>query len=151
MIIQNDPREPPLILRPGPQATLGNVTLDLPTVRNGLVIEAIAQDIIVTSGLGFKVQYDGTEEVVVHLTSDELRDNTCGLCGRYNDNPDDDWRKPDGTLTNDPYQFGLSWKGIDDRGRFLRDAILGLMRGLSLITCFMGGRYMGRPFETTRI
>ena len=116
VIIDNGMRDALLTIRPGPRVLLGNTTLNLPTIQNGLVIEAVAEDIIVTSGLGFKVQYHGSEDVIVYVTSEELRDNTCGLCGVYNDYADDDWRRPDGSLVNDPYQFGLSWKVTDNRG-----------------------------------
>ncbi len=107
----------PLIIRPGQEVTIGNSSLVLPTIQNGLVIEAIAEDIIVTSGLGFKVQYHESEYVIVYLTSDELRDNTCGLCGVFNGDPGDDWRMPDGSMAPDSYVFGLSWKTIDRRGK----------------------------------
>lgn len=37
------------------------------------------------------------------------KDKLCGLCGNYDRDANDDFRKKDGSLTNDPNDFGHSW------------------------------------------
>ena len=37
------------------------------------------------------------------------QDKLCGLCGDYNLNAKDDFRKPDGSLTPNAKDFGHSW------------------------------------------
>lgn len=37
------------------------------------------------------------------------RDLLCGLCGNYDGDTKDDFRKPDGSLTTNPNEFGHSW------------------------------------------
>ncbi|XP_028281769.1 IgGFc-binding protein-like [Parambassis ranga] len=41
---------------------------------------------------------------------DIYQQTTCGLCGNYNNNPSDDLRLSNGTITTDPAVFGSSWK-----------------------------------------
>ena len=36
-------------------------------------------------------------------------DKLCGLCGNYDGDTKDDFRKPDGSLTNNANDFGHSW------------------------------------------
>lgn len=38
----------------------------------------------------------------------------CGLCGDYNDNPGNDFTKPDGSVTTNVNDFGNSWKTEED-------------------------------------
>ena len=39
---------------------------------------------------------------------------TCGLCGDYDGNPNDDFTKPDGSLVTNVNDFGNSWQTPDD-------------------------------------
>ena len=45
----------------------------------------------VYSELGVQVNWDGFQAVEIQLTN-SYQNKTCGLCGDYNQNPDDDWR-----------------------------------------------------------
>lgn len=45
----------------------------------------------VYSELGVQVNWDGFQAVEIQLTK-SFQNQTCGLCGDYNQNPDDDWR-----------------------------------------------------------
>lgn len=38
----------------------------------------------------------------------------CGLCGDYNGKPDNDFTKPDGSVTTNVNDFGNSWKTEED-------------------------------------
>uniref|UniRef100_A0A6Q2XSQ0 VWFD domain-containing protein n=1 Tax=Esox lucius TaxID=8010 RepID=A0A6Q2XSQ0_ESOLU len=54
----------------------------------------------VAMNFGVTVRYDGNHYMDIKL---------CGLCGDYNGNSNDDFRKPDGSLTTNPNDFGHSW------------------------------------------
>lgn len=45
----------------------------------------------VYSELGVQVNWDGFQAVEIQLTK-SFQNQTCGLCGDYNQNPNDDWR-----------------------------------------------------------
>ncbi|XP_071503197.1 mucin-5B-like [Diadema antillarum] len=104
-----------IYLRPGGVAFYKNEELTLPTKAGGLVLESVANYILATSGLGFTILYDGKEAITIFITSDSLSGSTCGLCGVYDNDPANDFRKPSGALAEDAYSFGLSWKGMDER------------------------------------
>ncbi|XP_057711322.1 zonadhesin, like isoform X4 [Corythoichthys intestinalis] len=57
---------------------------------------------------GVTVRYDGNHFMDVKVIKD-YKDILCGLCGDYNGNSKDDFRKPDGSLTNNANEFGNSW------------------------------------------
>nr|XP_006823186.1 PREDICTED: C-reactive protein 1.1-like [Saccoglossus kowalevskii] len=46
----------------------------------------------------------------VHIFGSNYRGNLCGLLGNYNDNIRDDFHKPDGTIADNAFEFGESWK-----------------------------------------
>lgn len=106
-----------IYLRPGGVVTYMDVEQTLPTKAGGMVLERIAHYTLATSGLGFSILYDGGEAITVYATSDSLKGNTCGLCGVYDEDPSNDFRTPSGTVADDAYSFGLSWKGMDERGK----------------------------------
>lgn len=35
---------------------------------------------------------------------------TCGLCGNFNGNPNDEFHTPSGSMVNTPQEFGTAWK-----------------------------------------
>ncbi|MED6284797.1 hypothetical protein CHARACLAT_022625, partial [Characodon lateralis] len=62
----------------------------------------------VSTNFGLTVRYDGNHFMDIKVIKD-YKDKLCGLCGDYNGNTKDDFRKPDGTLTSDANDFGHSW------------------------------------------
>ncbi|XP_033120968.1 mucin-2-like [Anneissia japonica] len=94
----------------GPLVTYKGIQLTLPTSIDGMIIEEVSSYILVKSGLGFSLVWDGFEYIDVHVTSTSLKGSTCGLCGKYNDNPMDDFSDPLGVVHDDPYTFGNSWQ-----------------------------------------
>ncbi|XP_034146574.1 zonadhesin, like isoform X2 [Esox lucius] len=62
----------------------------------------------VAMNFGVTVRYDGNHYMDIKVIKD-YKDKLCGLCGDYNGNSNDDFRKPDGSLTTNPNDFGHSW------------------------------------------
>ncbi|XP_074518433.1 zonadhesin, like [Halichoeres trimaculatus] len=62
----------------------------------------------VSTDFGLTVRYDGNHFMDIKIIKD-YRDTLCGLCGNYDGDTKDDFRKPDGLLTSNPNEFGHSW------------------------------------------
>ncbi|CAL8327038.1 unnamed protein product [Lota lota] len=62
----------------------------------------------VSMDFGVTVRYDGNHFMDIKVIKD-YQDKLCGLCGDYNNNAKDDFRKPDGSLTPNANDFGHSW------------------------------------------
>ncbi|KAJ0055940.1 hypothetical protein NL108_016698 [Boleophthalmus pectinirostris] len=62
----------------------------------------------VTLDFGVTVRYDGNHYMDIKVTKD-FKSKLCGLCADYDGDASDDFRKPDGSLTKDPNEFGDSW------------------------------------------
>ncbi|XP_038159102.1 zonadhesin, like isoform X3 [Cyprinodon tularosa] len=62
----------------------------------------------VSTTFGLTVRYDGNHFMDIKVIKD-YEDILCGLCGDYNGNTKDDFRKPDGALASNPNDFGDSW------------------------------------------
>ncbi|KAM6907349.1 alpha-tectorin [Xenentodon cancila] len=61
---------------------------------------------------GLMVTYDGQHYASISLPSSYFN-NTCGLCGNYNDDPADDPVLPDGSLAESVVELGGSWRADD--------------------------------------
>ncbi|XP_038159106.1 zonadhesin, like isoform X6 [Cyprinodon tularosa] len=62
----------------------------------------------VSTNFGLTVRYDGNHFMDIKVIKD-YEDILCGLCGDYNGNTKDDFRKPDGALASNANDFGHSW------------------------------------------
>ncbi|KAK1895713.1 Alpha-tectorin, partial [Dissostichus eleginoides] len=69
--------------------------------RNGGITIKTPQSVELTSDL---------QNYILVKMPDIYYQTTCGLCGKYNDDPSDDLQLPNGTVTSDPHILGLSWK-----------------------------------------
>ena len=63
---------------------------------------------ILLTQLGVRVSFDGQYRVEVTVST-SWRGRLCGLCGNYNDDPDDDFLTSNGYLEPSANVFGLSW------------------------------------------
>lgn len=61
---------------------------------------------------GLLVTYDGQHYASISLPSSYFN-NTCGLCGNYNDDPADDPVLPDGSLAESVVELGGGWRAED--------------------------------------
>ena len=64
---------------------------------------------VVLNRSGVIVSWDGLYRVKATV-SGAWRERLCGLCGNFNDDPDDDFQTSYGTLTTSVNTFGLSWR-----------------------------------------
>ncbi|XP_072039429.1 kielin/chordin-like protein [Amphiura filiformis] len=64
--------------------------------------------VIVRTDFGLEVSWNGVYNVDVCLPA-EYQGKTCGLCGNYNNNPNDDNSNPEGQLLSNDNEFGNSW------------------------------------------
>ncbi|NXU77654.1 SSPO protein, partial [Oreotrochilus melanogaster] len=75
----------------------------------GLAVTWPGEWVSVGSGLGVRVAWDRDGAVTVTVGA-ELWGGTRGLCGPYNDDPDDDLLMPGGAVSPLPDAFATSWK-----------------------------------------
>uniref|UniRef100_A0A667HHH3 Fc gamma binding protein n=1 Tax=Lynx canadensis TaxID=61383 RepID=A0A667HHH3_LYNCA len=66
-------------------------------------------DAVIETDFGLRVAYDLVYNVRVTIPGNYYR-QLCGLCGDYNGDPKDDFRKPDGSQAGNPTEFGNSWE-----------------------------------------
>lgn len=64
---------------------------------------------VVMTDFGLRVTYDLIYHVTVTLPGN-YRGRTCGLCGNFNNNQEDEFQLPDGNSTQDLQTFGAAWK-----------------------------------------
>ncbi|XP_072906121.1 zonadhesin-like [Hemitrygon akajei] len=85
----------------------------LPKVVGRAHLSHSGQYVVVNTDFGLQLQYDGNHFVKIQIPSSYMG-RMCGLCGDFNDNQSDDYRKPDGTMAANDTVFGDSWKTKDD-------------------------------------
>ena len=73
-----------------------------------MVVRAGGRPHVILNRSGVRVSWDGLYRVEVTVST-SWRGRLCGLCGNYNDDPDDDFQTRNGTLETSPDAFGLSW------------------------------------------
>ncbi|XP_070575061.1 mucin-5AC-like [Ptychodera flava] len=90
----------------------GSTELHVPVSDSGLLFERIGQYLVVHSGLGFTLRWDGREGVSV-TTDEGLAGKTCGLCGKYSEDYSDDLTDINGDIVTSVTEFAISYK-MDD-------------------------------------
>ncbi|XP_029281180.1 LOW QUALITY PROTEIN: otogelin [Cottoperca gobio] len=84
-------------------------SLQLPHHIHDLQLEHISQYVLVTQQHGFTLAWEGRSGSVYIKLSPEFVGRTCGLCGNFNADVQDDLRTSYGVLTHDIELFGNSW------------------------------------------
>ncbi|KAL0968337.1 hypothetical protein UPYG_G00265580 [Umbra pygmaea] len=82
--------------------------LSLPQTVGGVFIERLADYLLVKSVFGFSLAWDGSSGVYLKM-SEEHQGTPCGLCGNYNNLPNDDFATARGVQTEEPAVFANSW------------------------------------------
>ncbi|GAA6107134.1 SCO-spondin isoform X2 [Tachysurus ichikawai] len=94
----------------------GNISLNSvllqqgePFFQNGVSIHWLGDFVFVESGLGIRVKFDMGNTVYLTITAEHFA-TTRGLCGLYNNNPDDDFTSRSGSVLQYAASFGNSWR-----------------------------------------
>ncbi|XP_030649228.1 otogelin [Chanos chanos] len=83
--------------------------IQLPHNIHDIELERISQYILVSQPHGFTLAWEGRTGSVYIKMSPEYVGRTCGLCGNFNADIQDDLRTSYGVLTEDVALFGNSW------------------------------------------
>ncbi|XP_061696356.1 zonadhesin-like isoform X2 [Syngnathoides biaculeatus] len=65
--------------------------------------------VVVETTFGLRMVLDGHNSFFLQV-DESYKYQLCGLCGTYSGQQDDDFIKPNGQNTTDPFEFGDSWK-----------------------------------------
>uniref|UniRef100_A0A3Q1CNI4 Otogelin n=1 Tax=Amphiprion ocellaris TaxID=80972 RepID=A0A3Q1CNI4_AMPOC len=87
--------------------------LQLPHHIHDLQLEQISQYVLVTQQHGFTLAWEGRSGSVYIKLSPEFVGRTCGLCGNFNADVQDDLKTSYGVLTHEIEMFGNSWVEAD--------------------------------------
>ncbi|XP_075697037.1 IgGFc-binding protein-like [Rhinoderma darwinii] len=68
---------------------------------------------VIQLGNDMQLLYDWNHFLLVEITR-SYAGKMCGMCGNYNQDPKDDFRKPDGSSAPNAIAFGSSWKVEDN-------------------------------------
>ncbi|XP_053120701.1 SCO-spondin-like [Hemicordylus capensis] len=80
-----------------------------PRLQKGISVWWLGDFLFVESGLGVRVKFDRRDTVYVTVGT-ELRGATQGLCGVYNEDSSDDFRRVEGDVARLAASFGNSWR-----------------------------------------
>ncbi|XP_037103954.1 otogelin [Syngnathus acus] len=89
--------------------TFKGQSLQLPHHIHNLHLEQISQYVLVKQTQGFTLAWEGHSGSVYIKLSPEFVGRTCGLCGNFNADVQDDLRTSYGVLTHEIEMFGNSW------------------------------------------
>ncbi|XP_058486191.1 otogelin isoform X3 [Solea solea] len=89
--------------------TYNGQRLQLPHHIHDLQLEQISQYVLVTLHHSFTLAWEGRSGSVYIKLSPDFVGRTCGLCGNFNADVQDDLKTSYGVLTNEIEMFGNSW------------------------------------------
>ncbi|KAM9836548.1 zonadhesin-like [Aulostomus maculatus] len=93
----------------GGTVQLNGTNVNLPvSPAPGVSVFKSGKHYTVSMNFGVTVRYDGNHFMDIKVIKD-YKSKLCGLCGDYDGDTKDDFRKPDGSLTNSADEFGNSW------------------------------------------
>ncbi|XP_054457047.1 zonadhesin, like [Anoplopoma fimbria] len=93
----------------GGTVQVNGTNINLPvTPAPGVSVFKSGKHYTVSMNFGVTVRYDGNHFMDIKVIKD-YNNKLCGLCGDYDGDSKDDFRKPDGSLTNNANDFGHSW------------------------------------------
>ncbi|XP_051569103.1 IgGFc-binding protein-like [Myxocyprinus asiaticus] len=89
----------------------------------GVTIKMKSRFVMLSTDFGLSVRFDGNTQAVVTLPS-VYKSRVLGLCGNYDGSSNNEYTKPDGTITRNLKEFGDSWRVNDKDGAGVRGASL---------------------------
>ena len=94
-----------------PFIQVNGIMMSLPVNLNNGAVQAYQEGTydVITTDFGLRVTYDLVYHIIVTVPGN-YRGKTCGLCGNFNDNKNDEFQLPDGKVTKDLLTFGAAWK-----------------------------------------
>ncbi|KAJ3596116.1 hypothetical protein NHX12_002525 [Muraenolepis orangiensis] len=85
----------------------------LPFLREPFIyVERQTNTILLNTNIGIKVLWSGRSHLEVSVPG-SYRKHTCGLCGDFNNYPQDDLRMPNGQIGLSEASFGNSWQVVN--------------------------------------
>ncbi|XP_022244270.1 kielin/chordin-like protein [Limulus polyphemus] len=94
----------------GPVVSVNNKNVTLPFFQDPILyIENTGESVLVNTDVGLKVLWNGDSYAEVSV-SGSYRGKMCGLCGNFNNFPQDDLRVPSGEVVTSEADFGNNWK-----------------------------------------
>ncbi|XP_017338014.1 IgGFc-binding protein [Ictalurus punctatus] len=93
------------------QIMVNGVLTNIPVNLNEgeVIVQQEGYNNVISTNFGLRVAYDMIYHVTVTVPSTYLG-KTCGMCGNYNGNKNDDFLLPDGKETKELKTFGAAWK-----------------------------------------
>ncbi|KAI7792293.1 SCO-spondin [Triplophysa rosa] len=88
---------------------------------SGVSVHWLGDFVFVESGLGVRLKFDMENNVYLTVTA-EHQTATRGLCGVFNNNPDDDFTTSAGSVSPYAASFGNSWRVQDQQTQVCNDA-----------------------------
>ncbi|KAI0208752.1 Kielin/chordin-like protein [Lamellibrachia satsuma] len=99
----------------GGTVKVNNVTVTLPYLNEPVLsIELSADTVILNTNIGLGILWDQESRVEVSL-SGSYKERVCGLCGNFNQFPQDDMTTKTGRIVASAATFGNSWRVVTDR------------------------------------
>uniref|UniRef100_A0A061QFX2 Putative hemolectin n=1 Tax=Cupiennius salei TaxID=6928 RepID=A0A061QFX2_CUPSA len=98
----------------GPIVEKGGEVYTIPNEVHGLLFQVLADYVTVKSSLGFSLKWNRKNTVLLSA-SNQLRNRTCGLCGKFDGSVLNDLETSDGSITDSVEGFVNSWT-MDDLG-----------------------------------
>ncbi|MCJ8733662.1 hypothetical protein PDJAM_G00226190 [Pangasius djambal] len=99
-------------------------TITLPFLKEPYIyLERKSNTILLNTNVGMKVLWNGRSHLEVSVPG-TYKEHMCGLCGNFNNYPQDDMRLRNGQITTSEATFGNNWKvdSGNDRGALCSDA-----------------------------
>ncbi|XP_072530492.1 alpha-tectorin-like [Salminus brasiliensis] len=96
-------------------AEIDSETKNLPVLLDSgrVSVYSSGQNTFITTDFGLSVSYDGSWVVRITVPAN-YSGATCGLCGNFNGQKNDDFRIRSGALVPSAFQFGADWKVEND-------------------------------------
>ncbi|XP_038059591.1 IgGFc-binding protein-like [Patiria miniata] len=97
------------------EVQIDGITVSLPVLQsNGVSIRKSGGDVVLTTSFDLEIKWNGKSKFVITVAA-TYWNTVCGLCGTFDGDQDNDYTLPDGSLAENPSDFGHSW-AVDTMG-----------------------------------